>query len=115
MLHRFNAQSHYSLFILTSIALSFYTIIYVFFQALANESAFIINVMHYQSTYHETKQFKAYDIESLVGDVGGYMGLFLGYSILHLPNLVVGVKDYLQKIILKIKAHQRIDSHELLV
>ena len=31
---------------------------------------------------------RAYDIGSLVGDVGGYIGLFLGYALLNLPKFL---------------------------
>ena len=30
---------------------------------------------------------KAYCIESVIGNGGGYLGLFLGYSLIQLPNL----------------------------
>ena len=73
------------------------------FKGFANESIFGIDVAHAQSTYHETQQIRAYDIESLIGDIGGYMGLFLGYTILHLPNFFHVVMGLVQKIVLKIK------------
>ena len=38
--------------------------------------------------YKEIEQVRAYDVQSLVGNVGGYMGLFLGYAILHFPKLL---------------------------
>ena len=30
--------------------------------------------------------FRAIDIQALIGTIGGYIGLFLGYSILQIPN-----------------------------
>ena len=97
------------------IASFFYITIYVIFQEFANQSTFRMGGLHRQSTYHETQQIRAYDFESLVGDVGGYMGLFLGYAILNLPNLFFAVKDSAQKIILKMKTQQRMDSEAMLV
>ena len=37
--------------------------------------------------YLEIKQTKAYTFTNLVGNVGGYIGLFLGYAILNTPSL----------------------------
>ena len=37
--------------------------------------------------YLEIKQIKAYTFTNLVGNVGGYIGLFLGYAILNTPKL----------------------------
>ena len=37
----------------------------------------------------EIKQLRAFGIESLVGNVGGYIGLFLGFSIIQLPAFCV--------------------------
>lgn len=38
------------------------------------------------SDFKEVQQVKAFGIESLVGNVGGYIGLFLGLSIIQLPT-----------------------------
>ena len=32
---------------------------------------------------------RAIDIQALVGNIGGYIGLFLGYSILQIPDFIV--------------------------
>ena len=37
----------------------------------------------------EIKQLRSFGIESLVGNVGGYIGLFLGFSIIQLPGFCV--------------------------
>ena len=37
-------------------------------------------------TYEEKEQYVIYDIDSFIADVGGYMGLLLGYSIMSLYN-----------------------------
>ena len=37
---------------------------------------------------------RAYDIGSLVGDVGGYIGLFLGYALLNLPQFLRLLFDF---------------------
>ena len=33
--------------------------------------------------------YRAIDIQALVGNIGGYIGLFLGYSILQIPGFIV--------------------------
>ena len=46
-------------------------------------------VLHLRITdraYEERKQYIIYDTDSFVADVGGYMGLLLGYSIMSLYN-----------------------------
>ena len=53
-----------------------------------NESYFVFRVAYRQTQFKEIKQIRAYDPESLYGDIGGYMGLLLGYSILNLPSMI---------------------------
>ena len=45
--------------------------------------------MFRQAKFRETKEILAYDVESLYGDIGGYMGLLLGYSILNFPTMIL--------------------------
>ena len=33
--------------------------------------------------------FRAIDIQALIGNVGGYIGLVLGYSFLQIPSLII--------------------------
>ena len=40
------------------------------------------------STYMEITQIRAYDGQSLVGNAGGYIGLFLGVALVQLPTLI---------------------------
>ena len=40
--------------------------------------------------YDEKEQYLIYDLSSLIADVGGYMGLLLGYSIQGMLEMVVG-------------------------
>jgi hypothetical protein len=41
--------------------------------------------------YREITHVQEYDIESMVGNIGGYIGLFLGYSILHFPKFLMNL------------------------
>ena len=38
--------------------------------------------------YKEIKYTRAFDIENLIGNVGGYIGLFLGFAIWQLPDTI---------------------------
>ena len=66
-----------------------------------NESEFTIMVLHRQTSFREIKQIRAYNIDSLVGNMGGYMGLFLGYALLNFPSLLLRIVDLLKKKILE--------------
>ena len=35
--------------------------------------------------FKEIKQVRAYNVQSLVGNAGGYIGLFLGYTLKEMP------------------------------
>ena len=47
-------------------------------------------------TYKLITQVPAYDMELLIGNIGGYIGLFLGYSILCIPGSVSKVRKWLK-------------------
>ena len=54
----------------------------------ADLNFFEVNLEFPNPTYKEITQVKAYDEESFVGNVGGYIGMFLGISILQIPEYV---------------------------
>ena len=56
---------------------------------------FRIQVTFPKNTYREIKQIRAYSLQSLVGTAGGYVGLFVGYSISELPLLFVVSYNYI--------------------
>ena len=56
-----------------------------------NATLMMILLQFLEPNFKEIKQVKAFGIESLVGNVGGYIGLFLGYSFLQLPNFLLSV------------------------
>ena len=84
---------------------------------------FKIRLWYRSPTFMEIKQVKAYCFESVVGNGGGYVGLFLGYSLVQLPNLIkylfsmlhqhfgnneeksVGAKDYKSRAIIQISSY----------
>jgi len=67
-----------------------------------NNPAFVqIDVMFIDDTYREILRVKAVTLESLLGNIGGYIGIFLGYSIfIHIPDvamrLMVLIRQYRQ-------------------
>ena len=71
--------------------------------ALRNEPEpyFDLNLNFQGKTYMEIKQTRDYDLQSLIGNAGGYLGLFLGVCLLQLPqllldgyNFVKGIRHY---------------------
>ena len=54
-----------------------------------NESSTAFFIDFSNSDFKEIKEVEAFGIESLVGNVGGYIGLFLGLSIIQLPTFCV--------------------------
>ena len=51
---------------------------------------FIINIHFWKSTdFKEIKQIRAYSVQSLFGNAGGYIGLLVGISISELPYLLL--------------------------
>ena len=39
--------------------------------------------------HHNTSFYRAFDVQALVGNISGYIGLCLGYSLLQIPQLVI--------------------------
>ena len=51
------------------------------------------------STYTEITQIKAYDVQTLIGNAGGYVGLFLGVALIQLPSAVQYTFQMLKKLL----------------
>ena len=47
-----------------------------------------IKFLYDESDYEEMTNTKGFDFESFVSGVGGFIGIFLGYSILQIPDLL---------------------------
>ena len=56
------------------------------YSRIKNDSFFTIIQRYDQVRFRDTIQTKAYQFDGLVGNMGGYMGLFLGYALINLPN-----------------------------
>ena len=48
-------------------------------------------------SFYNHIQVRAYNGESLIGNIGGYIGLFLGYTILQLPDLLIFLYQQLSR------------------
>ena len=62
-----------------------------------NQSRFMVLVHFPSLKYRQIVHVQEYDIESLVGNIGGYIGLFLGYSLINFPRFVMSSFDIIRK------------------
>ena len=53
------------------------------------------------NTFKEIKQIRAYNVQSLIGNAGGYVGLFVGYTVAELPALLAIAYKYICFSVLK--------------
>ena len=53
-----------------------------------NESFFVIEQKFYQHNFRDSKQIRSYTLDDLVGMIGGYLGLFMGYALVQLPKMI---------------------------
>ena len=70
------------------------------------EPRFMVLVHFPNRKYRQITHVQEYDIESMVGNIGGYLGLFLGYSLLHLPQFLISLCYAARKKIAPV-THQR--------
>ena len=66
-----------------------------------NQSWFEIEQIYLQTEFRETIQTRAYTLEGLVGNTGGYIGLFLGYALSQLPTSVASLLTYFKTLLLR--------------
>ena len=50
--------------------------------------AIIVKVNFMTSNYKEITEVRAYGIQALVGNAGGYVGLFLGFALKEIPKML---------------------------
>ena len=62
----------------------------------ANPAYLEVILWHRDLTYKEVKMKRAFDLSALVGNIGGFVGLFLGYALIMIPALLktIGTKVY---------------------
>ena len=60
-------------------------------ESLINQSIFEITIKYPEKTYYEITNNQAFGFESFWSSVGGFVGIFLGFSLLQLPEFIIGV------------------------
>ena len=60
-------------------------------------SRFMVLVHFPNLKYRQIAHVQEYDIESLVGNIGGYIGLFLEYSLMNFPRFVMTLLGIIRK------------------
>ena len=60
--------------------------------------SFYVGLMFRRETYKETSLTRQFDMQSLIGNAGGYVGMCVGYSLSQLPQLIVNIFSTVQKI-----------------
>ena len=66
----------------------------------AKKNSFAISI-RYPEYFAEVKHVKEITLESLLGNIGGYVGVFLGYSLLQMPTIVMAGYSMLKTMILQ--------------
>ena len=75
-----------------------------------NDIHFMVIIRFEDSSFMEIKHVRAFDIESLIGNAGGYLGMFTGYAILHLPSLIFLTVGWAKK---RCRQSQKLQGAEL--
>ena len=67
-----------------------------------NETDKIFEVMleFQDGTYMEIQQVRDYGVQSVIGDAGGYVGLFLGFALLQIPELIFNIYYWTKNVIM---------------
>ena len=55
---------------------------------------FNITLLFVDPKYREIKEVKAFGLLSMFGNIGGYVGIFIGYALLSLPDIIEKAKDF---------------------
>ena len=48
--------------------------------------------------FNQVEQTRAYNIDNLIGEIGGYLGLFLGYALAQIPSTILFLVNCIQKV-----------------
>ena len=67
-----------------------------------SEQQFLVKVTYPVSFYQEIKNIKEFTMETFWSTAGGYMGIFLGYSLLQVPELLQISASYFRKVKLSV-------------
>ena len=77
-----------------------------------NETAFKVEtnsadliVVFASAVYREIKHIRGYNFEGMIGNGGGYVGLFLGFAIWQIPDFIIMIFDIFKKNLIKYKQY----------
>ena len=58
----------------------------------------LVMFLYEDREYEEIQNTKAFDLETFLSGVGGFIGIFLGYSILQLPELMGSLTSFMSQL-----------------
>ena len=58
------------------------------------ENEFNVKVVYIDDFYQEIKDFQEVSFETFFSSVGGFVGIFIGYSFLQIPDVLTGIPCY---------------------
>ena len=64
-----------------------------FYEYKGSNPRFTLELQFEDGSYHTTEEYIIYDTDSFIADIGGYLGLLLGHSILSIYSTLVGMLD----------------------
>ena len=62
-----------------------------------DESHFEIVQVHRQTSFTDKIQTRAYTFDDVVGTVGGYIGMFLGYAMVQIPGSIAMILNSMKQ------------------
>ena len=68
-------------------------------QDMGNDTWFEIRIEIQTDTFKEIKQKRAYTPQSLIGNLGGYLGIFIGFTLLDLLKSMKKISSRIKKYI----------------
>ena len=74
---------------------------------------FWIQINFHQTEFTEKIYSRAYSLDDLIGTCGGYIGMFLGYAIIQLPQLIESTFQILKQKISKRNTHEMVGAMEM--
>ena len=63
-----------------------------------DEGWFTLQFAPMTTKFKEIKQIRKYSVQSLVGNAGGYIGLFLGYALWNVPIIILDIWKHIKEI-----------------
>ena len=52
------------------------------------DKCFFVEIQYLEKYYEEIQQLKDFDFQDFISNLGGFIGIFLGYSMMQIPELL---------------------------